>query len=158
MEGRQDERHAELLAAIGKADQPDRLQQLNRDDLAAFLQQKRCMAAAAQVQRLNLNGFALASVVDGLGWNRSPTGDFLLAIPALCRLASCPSRELRRSCSTKRAATQRRGMPTFGFSTYARQLFQYCVQHSVHSAAITTHHYIRIPFEYLPVLYKDLRL
>ena len=79
MEGRQDERHAELLAAIGKADQPDRLQQLNRDDLAAFLQQKRCMAAAAQVQRLNLNGFALASVVDGLGWNRSPSGDFLLA-------------------------------------------------------------------------------
>ena len=90
MEGRQDERHAELLAAIGKADQPDRLQQLNRDDLAAFLQQKRCMAAAAQVQRLNLNGFALASVVDGLGWNRSPTGDFLLARWLAERLSPCP--------------------------------------------------------------------
>ncbi len=81
LEQRQDQRHAELLACVSSADArgPDKLQQLDHTDLAAFLQHHRCLAAAAQVRRLHLNGFALAAVVDGLGWATAANGDFLLA-------------------------------------------------------------------------------
>ena len=35
--------------------------------------------AAQQVNRLRLNGYALAAVVDGLNWRTSTTGHFMLA-------------------------------------------------------------------------------
>ena len=75
----QERRHAELLQQLGATNSPDPLQQLDHDGLVVFLQQNRCTCALAQVQRLRLNGYALASVVDGLGWDCSPSGDFLLA-------------------------------------------------------------------------------
>ena len=79
LRGDQDKRHNELLEAVQCTTSPDNLQRLSTPLLLQFLQEKRCHMAAQQVNRLQLNGYALAGVVDGLGWRTSTTGHFMLA-------------------------------------------------------------------------------
>ena len=57
---------------------PDSLQALDHTQLIAFLQSAGCVMALQQVKRLRIDGFALAAVVDGLGFRTTTSGDFLL--------------------------------------------------------------------------------
>ena len=73
-------RHNEILNAINMTEgSADKLHGLDVKAVVEFLGRAECKYAAAQAQRLRLDGYALASVVDGLGWRLANNGDFLLA-------------------------------------------------------------------------------